>query len=954
MNIELLTLTDIVDVSGEKGNFAVTVRKNPRYVEMDKCIACGLCSQKCPRKIDDEYNAGLSKRRAVHIQYDQTVPLKYLIDGDNCLYLTRSRCRACEKFCPTKAINFEDKPEMVTINVGAVILAPGFKPFDPSDLTGYGYGKIRDVVTSLEYERLLSVSGPCAGHLVKPSDGREPRRIAWLQCVGSRNVNECSNGYCSSVCCMYAIKQALVTAEHVNGGSLEQTIFYMDMRTHGKEFERYYEDAVEKGVKFVHARPRTFTPGSDNSGVRLAYVMDDGERVTEEFDLVVLSIGLEPSEDVRYLSEKFGFALTPNRFVETAALSPVSTTRDGVFAIGAFLSPKAIPRSVTEASASAAAAAVTLNEVRNTRTMTKTYPEEKEVSLNEPRIGVFVCSCGINIANTVDVQEVLEYSKTLPNVVYAENNLFTCSQDTQDLIAGTIRENNLDRVVIAACSPLTHEPLFQETLREGGLNPYLIEMANIRNHNSWVHGDEPQKATAKAKDQVRIAVAKAAYDYPLQRMGVKVTRKALVIGGGLAGMTAALGFADQGYETILVEKSALLGGAARELWATWRGEDVGDMVAKLEARVRAHGNITLMLESRIGSCSGSVGNFTSTVETPDGERAIEYGVAVLATGGKEYQPREYLFGQDRRVMTHLQFDAEIRDNEPAVAASQSVVFIQCVGSREPQRPYCSRVCCTHSVQSAIRLKALNPEIEVYILHRDMRTYGEREDLYREARRKGVIFIRFDLEKKPEVSIDGGRLYVDVFAPQVQRVIRLAADYLVLAAAVIPRRNKALHEFFKCGVNADGFLLEAHPKLRPVDMTSDGLFIAGLCHYPKPVDESVAQAMAAVARANSVLANELMELDAVKAYVTENCDGCALCLDVCPYQAIRLEQIDEDGQKATRVVADTAICKGCGLCEAVCPKSGIYVHGFTLDQLEAQVDAALEGRTDTCPDGDAGA
>lgn len=943
LNIELLTLTDIIGVSGEKGNFSVRVRKNPRYIDMEKCIACGLCSKKCPRKVGDEYNAEMAKRRAIHIQYDQTVPLKYLIDGENCLYLTRGRCRACEKFCPTKAINFDDKEEFLTINVGAVVLAPGYKPFDPSDMSHYGYKEIPDVVTSLEYERLLSVSGPCTGHLLKPSDGREPKRIAWLQCVGSRNVSDCANGYCSSVCCMYAIKQALVTAEHLTGDSLNQTIFYMDIRTHGKEFERYYEDAVKKGVKFVNARPRTFSPGKNNTGVRVSYILDSGERVSEEFDMMVLSIGLEPSEDAQYLAETFGFELTDNRFVKTDALNPVTSTRDGVYAIGAFLSPKAIPRSVTEASAAATAASVALSGVRNTMTQIKTYPDEKEVSLTDPRVGVFVCSCGINIANTVDVKAVLEYAKTLPNVVYAENNLFTCSTDTQELISEKIRENNLDRVVVAACSPLTHEPLFQDTLREGGLNAFLIEMANIRNQNSWVHMDEPEKATAKAKDQVRMAVAKVIFNYPLQRQGIKVVRKALVIGGGLSGMTAALGFADQGYETILIEKSGLLGGAARNLEATWCGEDIGVMVADLDAKVRGHDKITLMLNARVKSCSGSVGNFESVVETADGDRTIQYGVAVMATGATEYQPEEYLFGQDPRVMTHLQFDETLKKDESAIRASASVVFIQCVGSRDETHPYCSRVCCTHSVQNAIRLKTLNPETEVYILHRDIRTYGEREDLYREARRLGVIFVRYDLDRKPNVYAGDDNLYVEIFAPILQRVIRLSPDYLVLAAAIIPRENRELNEFYKCGVNEDGFLLEAHPKLRPVDMTSDGLFIAGLCHYPKPVDESVAQAMAAVARAGSVLANEVMALDAVKAYVTDLCDGCAVCLDVCPYNAIRLETSNGNGREITRVATDTAVCKGCGLCEASCPKGGIYVHGFTLDQLEAQVNAVIERR-----------
>jgi heterodisulfide reductase subunit A len=909
---------------------------------MDKCIACGLCAQKCPRKVDDEFNMGLNQRKSAFIKYGQSVPLKYAIDGESCIYLTRGKCKACEKFCPTSAINFEDQEKTLTLNVGAVILSPGYKPFDPSGFDFYGYGANPDVVTSLEYERLLSSSGPCMGHLTRPSDHTEPRRIAWIQCVGSRNTNRCDNGYCSSVCCMYAIKQALVTAEHTSGEGLEQTIFYMDIRSHGKDFDRFYEGAKAKGVRFVRARPHSIEPGSQNSGVRMRYTTEEGATRVEEFDLAVLSIGLEPPADVKRLSEIFNLDLDHYRFAKTSDFAPVSTSRPGVFVAGAFQAPKAIPRSVAEASTAAAEAATLLIEARGDLTQSKTYPPERSITGEEVRIGVFVCSCGINIAGVINVDEVARYARTLPNVVLAENNLFSCSADTQEMIAKKIAEHRLNRVVIAACTPRTHEPLFQDTLRETGLNPYLVEMANIRNQNAWVHQREPEMATAKAKDQVRMAVAKASLNAPIAGGKVNVVSKALVIGGGVAGMTAALSLGDQGFPTVLLEASDRLGGNAWRVIASDRGEPVRPFLEGLIQQVERHPRIEVLKNSRLVSASGSVGSFVSEVEVAGERRAVTYGAAVLATGGRESRPEEYLYGEDPRVITHLELDALLMDPAKPLRQAQSVVFIQCVGSRDARRPYCSRVCCTHSVKAAISLKALNPQMSIYVLNRDIRTYGEREDLYRRARDLGVIFIHYDPERKPVVRRAGADLAVDAFDPILQMPLTIAADHVVLAAAVEPNDTHELVELYKCAANADGFLNEAHPKLRPVDMSVDGLFVAGLCNYPKPINETIAQAKAAAARAAGILSKAEMTLDAVKSEVTANCDGCALCLDVCPYRAIKLEDYaGEDGRSHRRIATDKALCKGCGLCAATCPKGGVHVAGFTLEQLKAQVAAALE-------------
>ena len=938
-----MTLSEVTSIAGSAGNFSVTVKEAPRYVDMEKCIACGACTEKCPKKVDSEYNAGTGKRKAIYVKYAQAVPLKYQIDADSCIRLKKpGACGFCEKVCDAGAINFDDTEKIHEINVGAVVLAPGFEAFDPTEARVWGYGVQPNVITAMQLERYLSASGPSEGHLVRPSDHKAVNKVAFLQCVGSRDENLCGNGYCSSVCCMYAIKEAVIAKDHVPG--LSATIFYMDMRTHGKEFDRYMERAkTDSGVRFVRCRVNGVETDGNSNDLRIRYVNEQGRQVEEFFDMVVLSVGLQTPKHVLALAETAGIQLTADKFAATSDFSPVRTSREGIFTCGAFAGPKDIPQSVVEGSAAAAAVAEMLAPVRHELSTAATFPAEKDIAAEDPRLGIFICHCGSNIASVVDVAKVEEYAKTLPNVVYVERNLFSCSQDTQDMIVKRIQEQNLNRIVIAACTPRTHEPLFRETLKAAGLNEYLVEMANIRNHNSWVHSNDPLQATAKAKDLVRMAAAKVTFCTSLKRISVPITQKGLVIGGGVAGMTAALNLAEQGFEVHLVEKTDILGGNALHLKDTWSGEHIPSQVSKLIDKVVWNEKIIIHKEFEVSAVVGFVGNFKTTIKNKEGlSKNIEHGVGIVATGASIYTPDEYSYQTSKRVVTSIEFDKLHELKEKHVRAANSFVFIQCVGSREGDAMYCSKVCCTHSVQSAIELKKEDPKRSVYILYRDMRTYGQREALYRQARQMGIIFINYEVHGKPQVIDKGQVMEVMVHDHILHRPLKIEADMVILAAAIRPRTDaKDLAKLFKVPVDGDGFFLEAHAKLRPVDFSTDGMFVAGLAHYPKPIEESVAQALAASSRAATLLSKSEVSLDAVKATVDPNyCDGCALCVDVCPFNAITLVSQEVEGRNIRIINVNKAQCKGCGLCQGTCPKRGVYIAGFTMKQISSQIQAAL--------------
>ncbi len=917
------------------------------------CISCGACQVVCPtcavdlsevtpnetRPIKSEYDMGLVGRSSIYIPFPQAIPKVAVIDRETCMHYVNGTCESCAEFCEAGAIDYEQEDKIEQVEVGAVVLAPGYQHFDADLKKELGYDRYPNVIASMQFERLLSASGPYLGEILRPSDERHPKKVAWIQCVGSREA-DCN--YCSSVCCMYATKEAIIAKEHAP--ELECTIFYIDMRAFGKGFDSYYERAKELGVRYIRCRPSAVKEDVATKDLKIRYLPQGGDVTTEVFNMVVLSTGLRPPAHVKELADQFGIELNEHGFAKTADFAPVETSKPGVYVCGPFAGPKDIPETVTEASAGAGKVMALLKEQRGTLITHKEYPPEKDVTGQEPRIGVFICHCGRNIGGYADVPSVVEYARTLPNVVYADDNLYTCSTDTQKEMTELIAKHDLNRVVVASCSPRTHEPLFRDTCRQAGLNEYLFEMANIRDQCTWVHMNVPGEATRKSSDLVRMAVAKAALLEPLSKGSLKVNNGALVIGGGIAGMTAAINLANQGFQVHLVEREPELGGNFRHVYTAFNGEDTQQKLTQTIESVKSHPNITAHTDSVVSAAEGSVGNFKSTILTNDQSTQVGHGAVIVATGAQEFTPNEYLYGTNPRVVTQRTIEEWIHEDKAELKEAKSVVMIQCVGSRDEERPYCSRICCSQAVKNAIAIKDAQPNTAVYVLYRDVRTYGLREEHYRRARDKGVRFIRYEQDEKPQVTANNGSLQVSCVDPILKTLLRIDCDVVALAAAIVPGEGvDQVGQLYKVPLNQDKFFLEAHMKLRPVDFATDGVFMCGLAHCPKSADESIAQADAAAARAATILSKDEIEIDAViSEIVDDNCDGCAYCIDPCPYGALALIEYMSNGSIKKTVERDGALCKGCGVCQATCPKKGVFIRSFRLEQLGAMVDAALMG------------
>jgi heterodisulfide reductase subunit A len=942
-NIEVLTNTQIVAVEGQAGDFTIHLRQYPRYVKVDRCTNCGLCAVACPVYLPSGFQVGLSQRKAIYKVATRATPDAYVVDkGPYC-----EDCRLCVDICPTQAVDLDEEPVDRTVRVGAIILAIGYELTEVAEYEEYGWGRYPNVIHSMQYERLASRSGPTEGVVVRPSDGQMPQRIAWLQCVGSRDQKY---PYCSSICCMYATKEAMLARQRLP--EVECRIFMMDERAFNKEFNAYYERSKKEfGVEYVRCRVSSVKEDAETNDLILRYMQPDGQIVDERFNLAVLSVGTQPPALAKATAEILGIELNPYGFCQTDKFTPLQTSQPGVYVCGTFQSPKEIAETIIDASGAAGDVMRLMRANLGKGESSREYPfisdnrfgEERDVSGQPPRVGVFVCDCHPSIDSIVDTAALVGYAASQPDVVHAVQIGYGCFDEGQAQIRQAVEQHRLNRVVVAGCSHRTHESLFQRTVRQAGLNPYLLEVVNIREHCAWVHSAYPQAATRKAMELLHNGIGRVRAMTPIHKQLLNPTRRALVIGGGVAGMTAALSIADSGYDVVLVERSAELGGNLHHVYYVAEGQNPQRLLRDLVNRVRGHERVTVFTRSQVVESSGSVGRFHSVVRTcPAGngqpvDSCVEHGVTIVAIGGEEWRGDVYMLGKSRQVITGIELEERIVHRPEEIAELDHVVMIQCVHPTD-ELDYCSRICCTNSMKNAIRIKLLNPDCRVTILYKDIITYGFREQYYTEARRRGVIFIRYDDATKPTVEEVNGRLRVTVQEPILKQMLTFEPDTLVLNMAIVPSAGTAeLARVLGVPLSSEGFFMEAHLKMRPMDFMAEGIFVAGMAHYPKFVEEAIAHGQAAAGRAITILARQPLYIGGSVAVVDQTkCVGCLTCVHTCPFAIpqIQPEQAGVGGIVGAAYI-DPALCQGCGTCTGECPAKAIQLLGYTDEQILAQ-------------------
>ncbi|MDR3553707.1 MAG: FAD-dependent oxidoreductase [Syntrophobacteraceae bacterium] len=937
LHIELMTMTEVESLEGGVGNFKANVTTRPRYIDLQKCTACGECYRQFPGCV--RFTPGLDHRAPTCMRYPQATPYAFSIDMDAC-----PNIEELVRICPAGAILPDDQPRKHEVDAGAIIMAPGAEITDPKVLDTYGYGVYPNVVTSLEYERILSASGPTGGQLVRPSDGKKPRKVAWIQCAGSRGLRPGFEPYCSSACCMYALKEAMVTRERFLE-DIETTIFYMDMRTYGKDYELYLQRAKNQyGVRFERSRPHSLEPvfsdGTMTGDLALGFMPYGAPMpVTREFDMVVLSTGFRVSDDVRGLAAKMGVELNDCGFAKTGSFDPVATSKPGIYACGLFEAPKDIPETLVQAGAAACCASADLSPLRVVQDKIDNFPPERDISSDEARIGVFVCDCENNIGGVIDVKAMATDMRNLPDVVVSETIGHGCSRDSLERIQEVIRQENLNRVVIGACSPRTHEAVFQDTLRKAGLNKYLLEIVNLRDQDTWVHTDNPAFAACKAKELMHMGIGAVRLTHPLADYTLPMNKDVLVVGGGVTGMKAALSLAEGGFKVFLVERSNRLGGTARKVRKTLEGQDVQAFLEAMMAKVESQENIQVLKQAVVVDHSGIAGMFKTGVQVGPRMvyRQLTHGITILATGALVNRPEEMLLGDHDGVLTQLDLDSVLEDSPEKIKELRNVVMIQCVGSRVPENPNCSRVCCQAAVKNALRIKEINPEANIAILYRDMRTPGLQELYYTKAREKGVVFVNYEMDDKPVVAADGKLVSVTFTDPVLGRKINIPSDCLVLSTGFVADEESTedLGVIFRLPRTSDGYFLEDHVKLRPVDLPTPGFFVAGAAHSPKNIRDSIAQAQAVASRAQTFLASDAINMGAAVARVDSNrCAACLICVRACPFD---VPFINSEGHSEI----DPAKCHGCGTCASECPAEAIQLMRYEDDLIFAKLDGLFE-------------
>jgi heterodisulfide reductase subunit A len=959
-NIELMTYHEVKKISGDAGNFTATVLKKPRYLDESLCKGCGDCAAKCPKiEVPNLFDCNLGKRKSIYIPFPQAVPPVYLIDPELCLKITKGVCGVCQKICTVEAIDFEQKPQDIIIKCGAIVVATGFDMPAERLSSRWGY-RYQNVVSALEYERILCASGPFGGHVLRPSDQNEPEKIAFVQCAGSRDLHE-NVPYCSSVCCMYTAKEAIITKEHSDNS--ECFVFRHDIRAYGKNFYEFTQRAQEEyGVKYFQTKISTIKEEPETNDLIIRYEdLKNGTFNDFRANLVVLATPLVPPEGITELATVLKIDLDKyNFFKEKSYFNKSLSSKEGIFLCGFCQGPMDIPETVADASGVAGQIASLLNTVKFTNTREKQLEEpEKEVKItDEPRIGVLVCHCGINIGKYVDVPSVEEYVKTLPYVVHCEANLYSCSSDSQTRIKELIKEHDLNRFIVASCTPRTHESLFQETCQEAGMNKYLFEMVNIRDQCSWVHMTEYEAATEKSKDLIRMAVSKSRLLKPQKEETLKLTATALVIGGGVSGMTAALNIADQEFKVYLVEKENELGGNLKHLNVLYPiQEEAGNFLNEIVEKVRSNKNIEVFLNSKIESAKGFIGNYdVSITDSKKKAKDVKIGAIIVATGGQEFKPKGHFLydGKNKNVITQLELEKKLKSKDNSWLDNiKRITTILCTNSRQKEGiTYCSNICCGIGIKNISILKELKPDLDIVVLYRDIQmAKKEFEEYYRE-RRKDAMFLRYSLDKIPQITKNKGKedFKVKLFDTNLQSDLEFDTDLIILSTPMVPADNlKELAKMLKVPLDKNGFFLEAHVKLRPLDFATDGIFLCGCAQWPKNIQDSISQANGAAGRASRFLSAGQITTSGLIAEVNpEICIGCGKCEPVCPYNAIELIEATKEFEDVTIIIKksyiNSALCKGCGTCAATCPIGAIAVKHYDFEQIGAMIDSYLLEKT----------